>query len=97
MRVVVIEGRTKRSEGVHGRVAKWLIGLPCHKIHGLPLAKSSCITIPWCNYVINTARRTADTESVEFFNRLILKQSVNQHSDWGEKEPKKHWKHFVSA
>lgn len=62
----MIEGRTQRSEGVHGRVAKWLIGLLCHKIYGLPLAKSSCITIPWCNYVINTARRTADTESVEF-------------------------------
>lgn len=35
---LVIERRFNWSEGVHRRVAKWLIGLPCHKINVLPLA-----------------------------------------------------------
>lgn len=37
-RVLVIERRFNWSEGVHRRVAKWLIGLLCHKIYVLPLA-----------------------------------------------------------
>lgn len=68
--VLVIERRINWSEGVHGRVAKWLIGLLCHKIYGLPLAKSSCITIPWYNYAINTARPTAYPKSVVFVSSI---------------------------